>query len=75
MPTREEEVSPFINEEIDPVSGRWEGSSDAQEWDKSSEMDFTYTNLDKLIRLSLGENACISNAWYDGDFSLSLREA
>ena len=73
--TRGKGVSPFINEQIDPVSGRWEGSSGAQEWDKASEMDYTYTNLDRFYRLSLGDNACFSNAWYDGDFSLSLQEA
>ena len=61
------------------VSKSWEGTSksavEGQEWDKAKEMDFTYTNLDKFIRLSLGENAHFSNAMYDGDYSLSLDEA
>lgn len=38
-------------------------------------MDFTYTNIDKFIRTSLGENAHFSNAMYNGDYSLSLEEA
>ena len=57
----------------------WVGDSKSikqgQEWDKAKEMDFTYTNIDTFIRLSLGENAHFSNAMYDGDFSLSLDEA
>ncbi|MBI2967857.1 MAG: class I SAM-dependent methyltransferase [Bacteroidetes bacterium] len=60
-------------------NGKWRGSSvaakDGQIWDKNKEMDFTYTNLDKFIRYSLGENAHFSNAFYDGDYSLSLDEA
>lgn len=58
---------------------RWSGTSlsarEGQEWDKKKEMDFTYTNLDKFIRLSLGENAHFSNAMYNGDYTLSLDEA
>ncbi|MEO6452436.1 MAG: class I SAM-dependent methyltransferase [Ginsengibacter sp.] len=42
---------------------------------KQEEMDFTYTNIDKMIRLSLGENAHFSGAYYNGDFSISLEEA
>lgn len=61
-----------------PKSG-WVGTSigpeKGQEWDKKKEMDFTYTNLDKFIRLSLGENAHFSNAMYDGDYTLTLDEA
>ncbi len=38
-------------------------------------MDFTNTNIDKFIRMSLGENAHFSNAMYLGDFSMSLEEA
>lgn len=75
MKTREEQVSPYDDEPIEKASGRWEGSSDALEWDIAGEMDFTYTNLDRFIRLSLGENAHFSNAMYDGDYSLSLLEA
>lgn len=58
---------------------KWIGSSvsarEGQEWDKKKEMDFTYTNIDKFIRWSLGENATFSNAMYDGDYSLTLDEA
>jgi cyclopropane-fatty-acyl-phospholipid synthase len=61
------------------VPHKWEGSSvaaiDGQEWDKEKEMDFTYTNLDKFIRLSLGDPAHFSNAMYNGDYSLTLDQA
>lgn len=63
----------------EPLKGKWIGSSvserEGQQWDKKKEMDFTYTNIDKFIRLSLGENAHFSNAMYLGDFSMSLEEA
>src|SRR5687767_8333442 len=39
------------------------------------DLDFTYTTIDKLFRLSLGECADYSGAKYDGNFSLSLEEA
>lgn len=48
---------------------------EGQELNKQQEMDFTYTNIDQLIRLSLGENAHFSNAYYNGDYSMSLEEA
>lgn len=61
------------------IKGNWVGSSvaerDGQAWDKKKEMDFTYTNIDKFIRKSLGENAHFSNAMYNGDYSLTLEEA
>ncbi len=40
-----------------------------------SQIDFTYSLTDRVIRLSLGEQADFSGAKYDGDFSLSLEEA
>jgi cyclopropane-fatty-acyl-phospholipid synthase len=40
-----------------------------------SEIDFTYSLTDRIIRLSLGEQADFSGAKYDGDFSLSLEQA
>jgi cyclopropane-fatty-acyl-phospholipid synthase len=40
-----------------------------------SEIDFTYSLTDRVIRLSLGELADFSGAKYDGDFSLSLEQA
>ena len=39
------------------------------------ELDFSYTTIDKIFRLSLGESADFSGAKYDGDFSLTLKEA
>ena len=39
------------------------------------DIDFTYTTLDKIFRLSIGEMADFSGAKYDGNFSLSLEEA
>jgi cyclopropane-fatty-acyl-phospholipid synthase len=40
-----------------------------------TDIDFTYSLTDRVIRLSLGELAEFSGAKYDGDFSLSLEEA
>jgi cyclopropane-fatty-acyl-phospholipid synthase len=66
-----------INKEL--LTKTWSGSSvserEGQAWDKKKEMDFTYTNIDKFIRYSLGENPVFSNAMYLGDFSISLEEA
>jgi cyclopropane-fatty-acyl-phospholipid synthase len=39
------------------------------------DIDFTYSLTDRMIRLSLGELAEFSGAKYDGDFSLSLKQA
>jgi cyclopropane-fatty-acyl-phospholipid synthase len=39
------------------------------------DIDFIYTTLDKIFRLSIGENADYSGAMYNGDFSLTLEEA
>jgi len=39
------------------------------------DIDFTYTSLDKIFRLSIGETADFSGARYNGDFSLTLEEA
>jgi cyclopropane-fatty-acyl-phospholipid synthase len=39
------------------------------------DLDFTYTLIDRLFRLSLGEMADFSGAKYDGDFRLSLEDA
>jgi cyclopropane-fatty-acyl-phospholipid synthase len=38
-------------------------------------LEFTYTLIDRIVRLSLGELADFSGAKYDGDFSLSLEQA
>jgi cyclopropane-fatty-acyl-phospholipid synthase len=39
------------------------------------DLEFTYTQIDRIFRASLGELADFSGAKYDGDFSLSLEEA
>jgi cyclopropane-fatty-acyl-phospholipid synthase len=39
------------------------------------DLEFTYSLIDRIFRLSLGELADFSAAKYDGDFSLSLEEA
>jgi hypothetical protein len=39
------------------------------------DLEFTYSLIDRIFRLSLGELADFSGAKYDGDFSLSLNEA
>ncbi|HWF25827.1 MAG TPA: class I SAM-dependent methyltransferase [Solirubrobacteraceae bacterium] len=40
-----------------------------------SDLDFTYSFTDRVVRLSLGELADFSAAKYDGDFSLTLEQA
>jgi cyclopropane-fatty-acyl-phospholipid synthase len=40
-----------------------------------ADLDFTYSLIDRIFRLSLGELADFSGAKYDGDFSLSLEQA
>jgi cyclopropane-fatty-acyl-phospholipid synthase len=40
-----------------------------------ADLEFTYSLIDRIVRLSLGELADFSGAKYDGDFSLSLEEA
>jgi cyclopropane-fatty-acyl-phospholipid synthase len=39
------------------------------------DLEFTYSLIDRIFRLSLGELADFSGAKYDGDFSLSLAQA
>ena len=39
------------------------------------DLDFTYSLIDSIFRLSLGELADFSGAKYDGDFSLTLEQA
>jgi cyclopropane-fatty-acyl-phospholipid synthase len=41
----------------------------------SKDLDFTYSLIDRIFRLSLGELADFSGAKYDGDFSLALEQA
>lgn len=39
------------------------------------DLDFTYTTIDEIFRLSVGEMGDYSGAKYDGDFSMSLETA
>jgi cyclopropane-fatty-acyl-phospholipid synthase len=39
------------------------------------DLDFTYTTIDKIFRLSMGETGDYSGAKYDGNFSMSLEAA
>ncbi len=39
------------------------------------DLDFTYSTIDKIFRLSIGEMADFSGAMYNGDFSMTLEEA
>lgn len=79
MQNAQHSSAPEDTDVITKPTGTWVGTSvgveAGQKWDKKKEMDFTYTNLDKFIRLSLGENAHFSNAMYNGDYSLTLDEA
>ena len=42
---------------------------------EKEDLDFTYTTIDQIFRLSMGETGDYSGAKYDGDFSMSLEEA
>lgn len=39
------------------------------------DLDFTYTTIDKIFRLSIGQTGDYSGAMYNGDFSLTLEQA
>lgn len=39
------------------------------------DLDFTYTTIDKIFRLSIGETGDFSGARYGGDFTMTLEEA
>jgi len=41
----------------------------------TQEIDFSYSTMDKIWRLSVGEMADFTGAKYDGDFSMSLEQA
>ena len=41
----------------------------------AKDLDFTYSLIDRIFRLSLGEMADFSGAKFDGDFSLTLEQA
>src|SRR3954469_4767152 len=40
-----------------------------------ADLEFTYSLIDRIFRLSLGELADFSGAKFDGDFSLTLEQA
>jgi len=40
-----------------------------------ADIEFTYTSIDRIFRMSLGELADFSGAKYDGDFALTLEQA
>jgi cyclopropane-fatty-acyl-phospholipid synthase len=40
-----------------------------------NDLDFTYTTIDEIFRLSIGEMADYSGAMFNGDFSMTLEEA
>jgi cyclopropane-fatty-acyl-phospholipid synthase len=40
-----------------------------------ADIEFTYTSIDRIFRMSLGELADFSGARYDGDFSMTLEQA
>lgn len=40
-----------------------------------AELEFTYSSIDRIFRISLGELADFSGAKYDGEFSLTLEQA
>lgn len=42
---------------------------------KKADIDYSYTTIDKIWRLSIGELSDFTGAKYDGDFSISLEEA
>lgn len=39
------------------------------------DLDFTYSTIDRIFRMSIGEHGDFSGAMYNGDFSMSLEEA
>ncbi len=42
---------------------------------EKKDLDFTYTTIDKIFRLSMGQTGDYSGARYGGDFSMSLEDA
>ena len=42
---------------------------------EKKDLDFIYTTIDEIFRLSIGETGDYSGAKYDGDFSMSLEKA
>jgi len=42
---------------------------------EQQDLDFTYTTIDEIFRLSIGETGDYSGAKYDGDFTMPLEDA
>ena len=42
---------------------------------EKKDLDYIYSTIDKVFRLSIGETGDFSGAMYNGDFSMSLEEA
>ena len=42
---------------------------------EQKDLDFTYTTIDEIFRLSMGETGDYSGAKYDGNFSMTLEDA
>ena len=40
-----------------------------------NDLDFTYTKIDEIFRLSVGEMADYSGSMFNGDFSMSIEDA
>jgi cyclopropane-fatty-acyl-phospholipid synthase len=60
---------------LDWIAGRLDKDCDRVRMADRADLEFTYSLIDRIFRLSLGELAEFSGAKYDGDFSLSLEEA
>ncbi len=42
---------------------------------EKKDLDFTYTTIDKIFRLSMGDTGDFSGALYNGDFTITLEQA
>jgi cyclopropane fatty-acyl-phospholipid synthase-like methyltransferase len=60
---------------LDWIAGRLDKDCDRVRMADRADLEFTYSLIDRIFRLSLGELAEFSGAKYDGDFSLSLEAA
>jgi cyclopropane-fatty-acyl-phospholipid synthase len=62
---------------VDGVAGRIDKSvsGSVEHLANREDLDFTYSLIDRIFRLSLGELADFSGAKFDGDFSMTLEQA
>jgi cyclopropane-fatty-acyl-phospholipid synthase len=76
---RDDDPAASVSECADGGAGpdQWSARNDYDRFRMAdrADLDFTYSQIDRIFRLSLGELADFSGAKYDGDFSLSLEEA